>query len=376
MKSIEFIENIHKIYFNHFFSKPVIKSNSYHIDCAVRWLCLAQDKTNNGGLSEGYHLYHGWLPSYPETTGYIIETFFDYFHQTGDQDIMSRAVKMADWLISIQYDDGAIPDSYFQKRMVFDTGQVIFGLVRSYKETAKEVYKEAAIKAGNWLLNVQEEDGSWKKHAINSIPHTYYTRVAWSLLALHKITKQNKYIEACSENIEWALQQQNENGWFQNASFNLKNHDKPFTHTIAYSIRGILEAGIYLKNDKYITAVLNSMDNLLVQISHNGFIAGTYNKNWEGNKAFSCLTGSAQLSIIFLKLADIMKSDKYFSTGTRINNYLKSYQNTSTNNLNIRGAIAGSAPIWSKYIHFTYPNWATKFFIDALMLQERLSNKL
>jgi hypothetical protein len=34
-----------------------------------------------------------------------------------------------------------------------------------------------------------------------------------------------------------------------------------------------------------------------------------------------------------------------------------------------KGAIAGSAPIWGRYSMFEYPNWAAKFFADALMLK-------
>ena len=35
---------------------------------------------------------------------------------------------------------------------------------------------------------------------------------------------------------------------------------------------------------------------------------------------------------------------------------------------NICGAIKGSQPIWGGYAPFTYPNWATKFFVDAMLL--------
>ena len=33
------------------------------------------------------------------------------------------------------------------------------------------------------------------------------------------------------------------------------------------------------------------------------------------------------------------------------------------------GSIPGSYPIWEKYLYFRYPNWAAKFFIDALLDQ-------
>ena len=34
----------------------------------------------------------------------------------------------------------------------------------------------------------------------------------------------------------------------------------------------------------------------------------------------------------------------------------------------LRGGIAGSAPIWGDYSRFEFPNWAAKFFADALMM--------
>ena len=34
------------------------------------------------------------------------------------------------------------------------------------------------------------------------------------------------------------------------------------------------------------------------------------------------------------------------------------------------GGIPGSLPLWGSYAPFTYPSWAAKFFIDALLLCE------
>jgi hypothetical protein len=35
-----------------------------------------------------------------------------------------------------------------------------------------------------------------------------------------------------------------------------------------------------------------------------------------------------------------------------------------------RGAIAGSYPIWGAYARFEFPNWAAKFFVDAVAALE------
>ncbi len=350
-----------------------ITDNSKHIEMAFQWLMNAQDAGGeSGGVSEGFHLIHGWLPSYPETTGYIIETFFDYFYLTENIEFNKRALKMADWLVSIQNSDGSIPDSYFKKKMVFDTGQVLFGFVRGFEETGQQQYLDAALKAGRWLTGVQDNDGAWRSFAVENIPHTYYTRVAWSLLRLHSLTGEERFKRAAINNIKWALSRQAENGWFDEASFNLSNHLRPFTHTIAYTLRGILEAGIYLEKQYLIQSVLTTVNNLITIIDNDGFICGTYDKEWNGDRSFCCLTGSAQLAIILFKLFAITKDPKYRDVALEINTYLKKRQQLFVKFSEISGAIGGSSPIWGKYIHFMYPNWAAKFYIDSLMIEQKV----
>ena len=347
-----------------------IADNKFHIAKAFEWLKNAQDAAGEcGGVSEGFHLVHGWLPPYPETTGYIIETFFEYFHLIGEKEFEDRALRMADWLLGIQNPDGSIPDSYFRKKMVFDTGQVIFGFVRSYEETGNQTYLNAALKAGNWLVEVQEQDGAWRKFAVNGIPHTYYSRVAWSLLKLHEVTEEEKFKVAAVKNINWVLSRQARTGWFDEASFSLANHKMPFTHTIAYTIRGILEAGMHLNEGRLIASAIEAADSLIKGVRSDGFVCGTYDRDWKGGENFCCLTGSAQLAIILFKLFSITKDRKYLLKARDINNFLKSKQQLSVKYKGVYGGIAGSFPIWGRYIHFTYPNWAAKFFIDSLLME-------
>ncbi len=56
-------------------------------------------------------------------------------------------------------------------------------------------------------------------------------------------------------------------------------------------------------------------------------------------------------------------------------NQVKSKQDLTNSNPGIKGAIAGSFPLWGNYMTFVYPNWASKFFIDALMLLDSLTKK-
>ena len=109
------------------------------------------------------------------------------------------------------------------------------------------------------------------------------------------------------------------------------------------------------------------------------FLPGTFDGQWYSLDKYTCLTGDAQLSLIWSKLYVATKQTKFLKAARRMNNYLKSVQNIKTDNLNIRGAIAGSWPIWGDilknrgYCRLAYPNWAAKFFIDALRHDQQLS---
>jgi hypothetical protein len=38
----------------------------------------------------------------------------------------------------------------------------------------------------------------------------------------------------------------------------------------------------------------------------------------------------------------------------------------------MRGAVKGAFPIYGKYGSYEYPNWACKFFIDALLFEQEI----
>lgn len=344
-----------------------------HIEVGMKWLSRAQDATLDGGVSIRYSLIKGWESSYPETTGYIIPTFLKCYDLTGDITLKDRAMKMAEWELLIQQEDGAFIGGPFEKpvgKLVFDTGQIIFGLIEAFNYSKDERFLRAAIRAGDWLVNVQDKKGYWERHSFQSIPHTYYSRVAWALVKLYKIIDEEKYLTAVQRNMGWALSNQLQNGWFQNAGFTLKNHKEPFTHTIAYTIEGVLEIGIILGNQNYINAAKKPVDELLEAMSKDGLLWGKYNDRWEGKKNFICLTGNAQLSIICSRLYQVTNNSKYLDGARTLNKFLRSKQSLSIKNQNIHGAIPGSYPIWGEYERFAYPNWATKFFVDALTLEK------
>jgi len=367
--------------------KHQIHSALVHLRAAMDWFCQAQDITGTGGVSAGYDLRGGWLSSYPETTGYIIPTFLSYAALVNDPGYIDRAVQMGDWEIEIQLPSGAVRGGVGinDYPVVFNTGQVMLGWLALYEKTGRQKFLSAAIKAADWLLEIQDDDGKWSQFTYNNIPHAYHSRVAWPLLKLAKISGSEKYRPAAEKNISWILSQVRENSWIESMGFT--KEEIPYTHTIAYTLRGLLESSFYLgesirkQAQDVVYNIAEKMMHLYERRKPNPYampfyLPGTINEKWKSEDSYSCLTGNAQIAIIWLKLYQLTNDARLLNSALKIVDQVKATQFLQYPNPGIRGGIAGSYPIYGKYMKLTYPNWAAKFFADVVMLQERILTQL
>ncbi len=350
-----------------------IHSNIFHIQKGIDWLIHAQKCTDDDGISLGYSIFFGWGHSYPETSGYIIPTLINYFKISRNNHYLRISKRVIDWLCSIQLENGGFSGGATVKKgtpSIFNTGQILFGLINAFKEFKNSRYLVSANKAGNFLISNQGKSGVWSKYCYFNIPHTYNVRTAWALLELYILTENDKYKEVAIKNLEWASRQINKNYWFKKNTFYQK--ENPLLHFICYTIRGFLEAGKILDDENLKLIALNSSEKLLHYYERKNYLPARYNSNWESSNSYSCLTGDAQLSIIWLKLYEIFKEEKFLINAIKLNNYLKSKQIIDNSCKEINGAIKGSDPIWGDYMRFSFPNWATKFFCDALILEDKI----
>jgi hypothetical protein len=357
-------------------------TDSVHLKEAVRWICRAQDSANGGGVSGGYYpFYGGWLPPYPETTGYIISTLTDYFRYSGETEVLNRIIRMADWEIRIQLDSGAVRGGVGINAypIVFNTGQVIHGWMALHEITGKEKYIQASREACNWLCSIQDEDGKWSKHTYANKVHSYNTLVSWAMLKLFSFTHKKEYLHCAMKNINWTLMQSNEKGWFKHMGF--KDSEEPLTHTIAYTLQGLLESSPYLNKrmQKEIRRVLSiALENLFecykkAKMDGRRFpLYATYDENWKSSNRYSCVTGNLQIAIVWLRYCEMTGHSRFLQPALDIINQTKAVQSLGSTNPGIKGAIPGSIPCWGKYNPFSFPNWAVKYFIDALLLKTKI----
>lgn len=348
---------------------PVLDT-ARHLEEAARWLLRAQAATPDDGVSGGYSFEDGWIASYPETTGYTIPTLLAYSDYAGEPAYAERALAMARWELTVQLDSGGFPGHFVDRSnppVVFNTGQVIFGLLAAFEASRDEVFLRAARRAGDWLARVQDADGAWRRFDYLDQMHSYNTRTAWALLELALALDDNALLEASRRHLDWACAQQRADGWFDHVGF--APGQAAFLHTIAYASQGLLEAGVRLKEARYITAAERTCRAVRSHMRDDGWIPGAFERDWRPAR-YSCLTGNAQMAVQWLRLHDPARDDEWLEAALRATRFLKSTQDCETGNAHVRGAIKGSHPIWGRYLFGTYPNWATKFFMDALLLEE------
>jgi len=254
---------------------------------------------------------------------------------------------------------------------VFNTGQVLFGWAAACRATGNATFLSSLHRAADFLVDAMDGDGAWRsgsQYAPQGV-NVYETRTAWGLLEAHCITHNPAHRDAAVRNLSFALTQQRTNGWFDNCC--IDDAERPLLHTIAYAIEGLLESGTILDDERFQRAARQAADALLARQRPDGSLAGRFDALWNEAATWSCLTGDAQTAVVWLRLFELTRYEKYFRAAQRMNRYLCSTQDLSAADPGVRGGIKGSQPISAEYGAYEYLNWAAKFFADSLMLELR-----
>lgn len=351
------------------------------LESGIAWLINSQVLANDDG-SSSYHTINGWTQSgYPETTGYIIPTLLLYSKLYNKPEVVSHAIKMGEWLLKIQKPSGGWASGYYHQQrteVVFNTGQIIRGMVALYEHTKDEKYLQACDRACAWLTSIQDPQGYWQKNVYLNMVRVYDTYVSHPILMANKYLNNPAYTETARKNIYWVIdKKQKANGWFEDADNTVDNNLTPILHTISYTIDGIMESGYILKDDHIIKKGKLAADTLFHKFSKQKFMFDKYDANWKSASQYINLTGSAQISIIWSRMAHHLNQAEYLNASMKMNDFLIFTQNRfPKESKNSKGAIAGSFPIWGDYQQYNFPNWATKYFCDSLMLEMEYTKQL
>lgn len=353
------------------------------IDAAAAWLARAQEAAGDGGVSGRYRLAHGWSSSYPETTGYLVPTFLA-LEASGRAGFEARAARAVEFLLDLQLPGGAFPGGEVQENLtepsVFNTAQILHGLLAWTAHTNDARTRAAAEAAGAWMASVQDDDGAWRSHVYRGIPTTYVAHASCWLAEAGRQLDRADFLAAAGRHLDWVLGHQDpETGWFNLCGFSVADHQarRSVTHTIAYTVWGVLFGAGLLDRADGITAAARAADAIGWRLMEDRRLAGVLDYTWRARAHWTCVTGNCQMALVWQRLAllDGGRAAEYRSWAGRALDLASRSQSLTSRNGGVRGGLPGSDPIWGDYIYAAFPNWAAKFFIDGQLARTSLLAK-
>lgn len=282
---------------------------------------------------------------YPEVTGYYIPTLLEW----GERDL---ACAYARHLISIQKGDGSWYDSKDKEPYVFDSAQILKGLL-AIRNIMPEVDKHI-IMGCEWILSNMHPNGrlttpskaAWgnDEDFCAEIIHLYCLS---PIREAGKIFNRPEYEEKVNKIISYYKKEKMDK---------IKNFSL-LSHFYAYVMEALYDLG-------EIDLCKESMMRLEKFRNAKNGIPGLNNVPWV------CSTGMFQLAVVWYKLGDLEKGNSLFY-------YALSLQNESGGWYGSYPAPSFFAPLYrGKKRPYYFPNaeisWAVKYFLDALALKEKL----
>lgn len=311
----------------------------YKFDMAMLWI------RNNTISNNGITVTSKEKIIYPEVTGYYIPTLI----QWGERDL---AISFAKYLCSIQKEDGSWYDPTDTAPYVFDSAQILKGLV-AIRKIMPEV-DEHIIRGCDWILSNMQSDGrlttpskdAWgnSEDFCSELVHIYCLS---PIRDAGKIFSRPDYLEAVNKILDYYKREKLER---------IKNFSL-LSHFYAYVMEGLFDLG-------EVELCRESMERLEKYRNSKNGIPGLNDVPWV------CSTGMFQLAVVWYKLGDLERGNSLFY-------YALSLQNKSGGWYGSYPSPSIFAPLYrGRKKPYYFPDeeisWANKYFLDALALKEKL----
>jgi uncharacterized protein YyaL (SSP411 family) len=346
-----------------------------HLEAAVTFIERSIEQAGGRGSSKAYQVGKGWLPPYRETTGYIIPTLLDLAEHLDRPELAATAERMGEWLAQVQEPSGGFIEHDLRqdtKPIVFNTGQILQGFNALILRRGRKDLIPNARRAGDFIAASADATGSFVRNEHYDMAHAYNVRSAWALLTLGRLLGEKTYEDAALANADWTVAQQSDKGFFLNNVFQPGWNAN--THGIAYVLQGLLEIHCISGREPYLAAVRRTAERIVSVYGSRRQLVSEIGENWKFLSSHLCLTGYAQLAIVFFRLHGLDGDQRYLNAGLNLLDDVAATQDVTSKARPHYGGIKGSLPIYGRYAPLQYPNWATKFFIDALLAKQGALN--
>lgn len=287
------------------------------VNRSLKWL------KNQELASGGLRVHSGHHNAYPEVTGYAVLTLLDY----GESEVASR---LANWLLQMQRPDGSYADPDYGVAQVFDSGQVLRGLLAVAEQKPEAL--QAAKQIADYLCSQMLNNGLHGFAAAYSgtIPEPIQLYVLPPLFATSEALGEPRYCAAASACLQFYL------GHAETLRVS------QLTHFLAYQIEALISLG-------YPELAEPTLRTLQEGQFADGSVRAKEGVRWV------CTPGLAQLAVCWYLLGQWRPADKAMA-------WLDAHQEPD-------GGFRGSYGKGATYFPDVELSWAAKYYLDAHRLR-------
>lgn len=286
-----------------------------------RWLLgsgiqsRARKAREAGGVAAWYEIAQRRYPFlYSEITGYMITTLMFLYRYRPDRAWLKSAEAAADWLVGHAFHpSGGVRTRYYLVRhyttpnysfhagrlYAFDTAMVGYALIQLYKVQPKVRYWGCITRMHDFLLN--------HLYSKNSIPYAYldpesgrggedpdkwsdqvgafHAKIALFHIDFYRMTGHPRHRLEAIRLLDAVLAMQEKNGCFITSRKDQSTH----LHPHLYALEGLFYGAYFLRERRYLQAVLKGMRWTKQAISESGSVSAIYEPlaTKRGNSGFA-----------------------------------------------------------------------------------------
>lgn len=218
----------------------------------VKWLETAVDNTDWGYLiRERYSLTNmAWISQYrTDCTTESAYAFLEAWKHTGNEKYLTLARNLFEGICNLQHDNGSFP--YHTGSSIAytnDNSEVAIFLLRMAEvdtENASQ-YREKALNITDWLVSIQNADGSWQRSTADSNPTACFTAHAVSAISMaYKFTNnRDVYKSAVEKGLAYIVTKIRADGRITLMGAN--EAQRPPSSDQSICVRGIAHAELYI----------------------------------------------------------------------------------------------------------------------------------
>jgi len=305
----------------------VVKKRAIMLEKAVRWV------RTHSITGQGIVISSRQRSSYPEVTGYFIPTLLSI----GERNLASQ---YAQWLVSVQKNDGSFGAADNGCSFAFDTGLVVRGWAALVGRMPS--LEMPLRRACNWLLRSADPTGrlpvplpgdAWSLGRRGEVSEAIHVYVLPPLLAAADVLNEPSYRQFVDRSLNYYL---------QNVTLTDFTQPNALTHFYAYVQEALLDLGCEAEARAGMASVARLQQ-------PTGAVPGYHDVDW------ICSTGLAQLAQVWFRLGETVRANKAME-------FLSLLQNGT-------GGFYGSYGVGADYFAAEEISWAVKYAIEATQKQ-------